>query len=144
MRNRILSLGLGTVFGFFLARSGAFEFAHVRGMFELRDFHLFGILGVAVPLAGLGIYLMQAMGIKSPEGVPIKIDQRKRHPGNLPGGVIFGMGWALSGICPGTSLAQAGSYAGLGIMSILGMALGMLVYRKVHDRYFSWEYDSCG
>ena len=144
MRNRILSLGLGLVFGFFLTRAGAFEFTHVRGMFELRDFHLFGILGVAVPLAGLGIYLMQYLGVHSPDGRPIKIAQRKRHPGNLPGGILFGMGWAVTGICPGTSLAQAGSYAGMGIVSIVGMALGMVVYRIVHDRYFSWEYDSCG
>lgn len=144
MKNRILSLVLGTVFGFFLTRSGAFEFGHVRGMFELRDFHLFGILGVAVPLAGFGIFVMQQLKIKSPDGRPIKIAQRVRHPGNLPGGIIFGMGWALSGICPGTSLAQVGSYAGLGIVTILGMALGMVVYRKIHDSFFSWEYDSCG
>lgn len=141
--NRVLSLAVGSLWGALVVKSGVYEFRHIHGMFLFQDFHMYGVLGVAVPVAAIGLMLLKRMRVRSPDGRLTKISQRGRHPGNLPGGILFGIGWAITGICPGTSLAQLGTGSGKAIIALSAMLVGIAIYRPIHERFFRWKTESC-
>ena len=137
-----INLLLGVLFGFILTRAGVADFGHVTGMFSLTDFHMYGVIGTAVPIGALGLYILRNQpGFNGRRLPPPK---KARHPGNLPGGLLFGLGWALTGACPGTSLVQLASGHWSAIVTIIGASAGIFAYRVVHKRYFSWNLDTCG
>ena len=142
MKTLSVNLLMGMLLGFILNRAGVAEFSHVTGMFSLQDFHMFGVLGVAVPVSALGLYLLR--GKKSFNGITLPPKRKERHPGNLPGGLLFGIGWAVTGACPGTSIVQLTSGHWGAAVTIVGIVAGMFAYRALHKRYFSWPLDSCG
>lgn len=142
MKNVFANLIMGAIFGFLLSRSGAFEFHHVTGMFQFQDFHLIGLLGVAVPVIGIGYYFMR--GKRMLNGGTFLPLQRNSHPGNFPGGLLFGLGWALTGTCPGTSFAQLGTGHWGALFTIVGIGAGVTTYRYFHRRFLPWQVDSCG
>ena len=143
MRTISFHVFLGLIFGYILGRGGVAEFSHVKGMFLLEDFHMYGVLGTAVPLAGLLIVWMEKRKVKSVDGEPINVPRRRRHPGNLPGGVLFGAGWALTGACPGTSLVQVATGHLLAFATVAGILVGVGFYPVIHRRFFDWVPDSC-
>ncbi len=142
MKNVLINIGMGMLFGFIVAKAGVADFGHVSGMFALTDFHMYGVIGTAVPIGALGLILLR--GKRGLNGRTLPPPKKASHPGNFPGGLLFGIGWALTGACPGTSIVQLGSgYWGAAI-TIVGAGLGILAYRRVHKKYFSWQLDSCG
>ncbi len=142
MKNIIANITMGLIFGWLLSRSGAYEFHHVSGMFLFQNFHLIGILGVAVPVAGLGFYLMRGRRMLNGNGFfPV---QKIVHPGNFPGGLLFGFGWALTGTCPGTSFVQFGTGHWGAMFTIVGIGVGVTTYRIFHQRFLRWPVDTCG
>lgn len=142
MKTLVVNVLMGMLLGFILNRAGVAEFDHVTGMFALTDFHMFGVIGLAVPVGALGLFLLR--GKKSVNGQTLPPPRKARHPGNFPGGLLFGIGWALTGACPGTSFVQLGSGHWGAAVTITGAIVGMFAYRALHKRYFSWPLDSCG
>lgn len=142
MKTLIVNVLMGVLLGFILSRAGVAEFDHVTGMFALRDFHMFGVIGLAVPVSAFGLFLLR--GKKSLNGLALPPKRKNRHPGNFPGGFLFGVGWALTGACPGTSFVQLGSGHWGAAVTIVGAVIGMFAYRRLHQRYFSWPLDTCG
>ena len=122
---------LGTLFGFILSRVGATEYDAIANMFLLRDLHLMGVIGGAVVVAGVGLRLLKKKQIACADGCSIVIKEKNRKPGNIVGGVIFGVGWALTGTCPGTGLAQLGEGKLMAFFTVVGMFLGAALYRRV-------------
>lgn len=121
-------IGLGTLFGFILSRAAATSYDAIHGMFRLTDLHLVGVIGLAIAIAAAGFAaarrrptLAKAMAVK-----PMK-------PGLVLGGLMFGAGWAISGTCPGTAIAQLGEGTLAGGITILGIALGAYL-RAALDR----------
>jgi hypothetical protein len=100
-----LYLILGTAFGFVLSRSGAADYNYIQGMFLFTEFQLYGIIGVGVVLTAPGLWLIKRHG-RTLLGQPIKIELKGRNRGNVLGGVLFGIGWSLAGMCPGTDLRE--------------------------------------
>lgn len=143
-RQIAVNLVMGVLFGWLLSRAGAYEFFHVAGMFAFEDFHLYGVLGVAFGVAALGFQLFKRTQAPTLSGRPLNVRQKPRHPGNIPGSLVFGVGWALTGACPGTSLVQIGSGYGGAILTVIGIGIGVLIYRPLHAKHFSWNADTCG
>ena len=135
---------LGILFGYLLGRAGVTEYAHILGMFSLTDFHMYGVLGTAVPTAGVLLWWMKKNKVRTAEGAVISIPRRARHPGNLPGGILFGIGWAITGACPGTSLVQVGTGHLLAGVTVAGLLVGLGLYTPIHNRFFTWQVDVCG
>jgi hypothetical protein len=127
---RVVFLIAGATFGFFLSRARATDFAAIHGMFELTDLHLFGVIGVAIASAALGLALLRRTSSTSLVGDPIHLATKPYHRAVLGGGVIFGVGWALSGACPGTALAQLGE----GKLYALSTAAGILAGTWLQQR----------
>ncbi len=102
------TLAFGVLFGFVLSRVGATEFDAIFEMFALRNLHLAGVMAVAIGLLALVFWRLRAGAGKTLKGEPISLVTKPMTPGLVGGALLFGVGWALSGTCPGTALAQVG------------------------------------
>ncbi len=117
----------GLVFGFLLQKGGVTRFQTIVGQLLLRDFTMIKIMLTAVVVGGVGIYGMLAMGMDV--GLHVK---NAAILGNLVGGVIFGVGMAILGYCPGTGVAAIGDGSRDAIPGVLGMLVGAAVYAEAH------------
>lgn len=119
----ILYLGLGTVFGFILSRSGAADYGFIQGMFLFTEFQLYGIIGVAVAVGAPGIWLIKRRG-RTLLGTRVEIELKPLHRGNTVGGVLFGVGWSLAGMCPGPILVNIGEGKLYAFAALAGALVG--------------------
>ncbi len=92
----VFYLVLGAVFGFILSRSGAADYNFIQGMFLFEEFQLYGIMGTAVVLTAPGIWLLKRRGTTL-GGHALRIDRKPAHRGNVVGGLLFGVGWSITG-----------------------------------------------
>lgn len=118
-----LYLALGTVFGFVLSRSGAADYNFIQSMFLFTSFQLYGIMGTAVALTLPGLWLLKKYG-KTIGGTPISIDMKPLNRGNLIGGLLFGVGWSIAGMCPGPILVNIGEGKLYAIATFAGALAG--------------------
>ena len=118
----IVYVVLGALFGFVLSRSGAADYDYIQGMFLFERFQLYGIIGTAVLLTAPGLWLIKRRGLTL-AGRPIKIELKAMHRGNVLGGLLFGVGWSIAGMCPGPILVNIGE----GKVYALGALAGALV-----------------
>jgi uncharacterized membrane protein YedE/YeeE len=116
-------LGLGTVFGLVLSRSGAADYNYIQGMFLLEEFQLYGIIGTAVAVTAPGLYLLKRYG-KTVTGAPIQFERKPGHRGNVFGGLLFGAGWSITGMCPGPILVNIGEGKLYAIAALAGTLVG--------------------
>jgi uncharacterized protein len=99
----------GIVFGIVMAKSEAISWYRIQEMFRFHAFHMYGIIGVAVLLGGLGVWIIKKYNIRDYHGNPIVFYPKdKSITRYLIGGTVFGMGWALSGACPGPMVVNIG------------------------------------
>lgn len=128
-----LILLLGISFGFVLSRSGAADFDYIQRMFLLQDFQLFGIIGAAVAVAMPGLWLLKRYG-KTASGAPIQLLDKGRHGGNVLGGALFGVGWAMTGMCPGPIFVNIGEGKLYAIAALIGALCGTWVFGVLYPR----------
>jgi uncharacterized membrane protein YedE/YeeE len=134
----LLYAALGTVFGFVLSRSGAADYNFIQSMFLFTSFQLYGIIGTAVALTLPGLWLLKKYG-KTIGGKPIVIDLKPLNRGNVAGGLLFGVGWSMAGMCPGPILVNVGEgkiYAVAALAGALsGAALVGVFYPKLQKPF---------
>lgn len=100
---------LGIVFGIVMAKSEAISWFRIQEMFRFQSFHMYGIIGTAVTLGIIGVALIKKFNIRDFHGNPILFHPKdKSIIRYLAGGTIFGLGWALSGACPGPMVVNIG------------------------------------
>jgi uncharacterized protein len=124
MRRYLPYLLAGTLFGFVLIKSEAASWYRIQEMFHFQSFHMFGILFSAIGTGMLSIQIIKHLGRKrSLDGQAIQIPEKP--PGRvsyIAGGIVFGLGWGLIGLCPGPMFALAGT-GSLGAIVVLAGAL---------------------
>ncbi len=108
----------GIVFGGVLVESEVISWFRIQEMFRFESFHMYGIIATAVLVAGAGIEIIKRLGLSGPQGEPLGLQPKTLGRGirYLAGGSIFGLGWALTGACPGPLVALVG--AGVPVMSV--------------------------
>jgi len=121
----------GTAFGFVLSRSGAADYDMVQGMFLLTNVQLYGIIGTAVVLTAPGLWLLEKHG-KTLFGKKLTIETKPRHKGNIVGGVSFGIGWSLTGMCPGPILVNVGEGKLYALAALAGALVGAALFGKLY------------
>ena len=126
-------LGLGTVFGFVLSRSGAADYNFIQGMFLFEEFQLYGIIGTAVVITAPALYLLKRHG-KTASGAPLRIDAKPGHRGNVAGGVLFGVGWSITGMCPGPILVNVGEGKLYALAALAGTLVGASAFGSLYPR----------
>ena len=124
---------LGTIFGFFLSRSGAADYNFIQGMFLFTNLQLYGIIGVAVVIGIPGIWLIRRRG-RTLTGKTLEIEMKPLHRGNVAGGVLFGIGWSLAGMCPGPILVNIGEGKVYALAALAGALAGAGVFGTIYQR----------
>jgi uncharacterized membrane protein YedE/YeeE len=100
---------LGTLFGIVMAKSEAFSWFRIQEMFRFQSFHMYGIIGTAVTFGVIGVAIIKKYKLRDIKGNPITFfPKEKSIMRYLVGGSIFGLGWALSGACPGPMVVNIG------------------------------------
>jgi uncharacterized protein len=131
--DRLLFLGLGTAFGYVLYRCGATDYDTVQGMFLLRDFQLWGVIGTAVALTVPGLRLLRRHG-RSLGGAALKVTPKPRNRGNWVGGAVFGAGWSITGMCPGPIFVNLGAGRLHALAALAGALLGAALLAALYPR----------
>lgn len=115
---------------------GFTNFDELHAFFALEDLRLLWTFALAVAVTSAAIHLARA-----PERA--RLPRGRVHPGIVPGAALFGIGWALTGACPGVVFAQLGEGQLLALLTLVGVLAGNLIYGRVHRRFFRWDTGSC-
>jgi len=135
----LLFLAFGAAFGFVLSRSGAADYDMIQGMFLFERFQLYGIIGAAVVLTAPALWLLRRQG-RTIAGQPIAWEPKPSHRGNLFGGLIFGIGWSITGMCPGPIFVNIGEGKLYAIAALAGALVGAGIFGALYprlQRYFA-------
>ena len=134
MKN-IIALLLGTLFGIILVKAEVLSWFRIQEMFAFQSFHMYGIIGSAVVVGALSVWLIRAFKVKSLEGNVIELaDKAPRYKSAYIGGTLFGLGWAMTGACPGPMDALVGSGTTIMILAVLSGMVGVYVYAMLRDK----------
>ena len=125
---------VGMVFGLVFVKSEIISWFRIQEMFRLQSFHMYGVIGTAVIIGMASIALIKRYNIKTIYGEPIVFHPKKFSKGQVIGGVTFGLGWALTGACPGPLFAQIGTGAFVVSVVILSAIAGTWVYGYFRER----------
>ena len=134
MLKKIAYLLFGILFGFALSRVGASDYNLIYNMFTGKDFKLALVIVTAIATAAILMKILALRGNRGFKGQKITVSKKKLNIYNLYGGIIFGIGWAISGSCPGTVLAQVGEGKILGIFTMIGLVAGTYVYALIAEK----------
>jgi uncharacterized protein len=103
-------------------------------MFRLQSFHMFGVIGSAMAVGMVSVWVIKRFKIKTIYGEPIEIPNKKFNKGQIYGGLLFGLGWALTGACPGPLFAQIGTGATVIIVTLFSAIAGTWVYGFLREK----------
>ncbi len=123
----------GLLFGVILVKSEVISWFRIQEMFRLQSFHMFGVIGSAVMVGMLSVWLIKRFKIKTIYGDPIVFVNKKFHKGTIYGGLLFGFGWAITGACPGPLFAQIGSGTTVIIITLFSAIAGTWVYGRFKE-----------
>lgn len=125
----------GIVFGILMTKSEAISWYRIQEMFRFQSFHMYGIIGTAVILGRIAVFLIKKFNISDIHGQPIVFQNKesgwKRY---LIGGSIFGLGWALTGACPGPMFVNIGYGYYSMILVVIGALLGTYLYGVIRNK----------
>lgn len=121
-------LAVGIVFGVVFIKAEVVSWFRIQEMFRLQSFHMYGVIGTAVVVGMISVWLIKKFNIKTIHGEPIHFTPKKFNKGQIIGGLLFGLGWAMTGACPGPLFAQIGSGALVVTIVLLSAIAGTWVY----------------
>lgn len=124
----------GIFFGIILVKAEVISWFRIQEMFRMQGFHMYGVIGSAVAVGALSVFLIKKFRIKTIYGEPIVFIHKSFNKGNVIGGLIFGFGWALTGACPGPLFAQIGTGASVIVVTLLSAIAGTWVYGYLRER----------
>ncbi|MBS1527834.1 MAG: YeeE/YedE family protein [Bacteroidetes bacterium] len=127
MRN-LKFLIIGIVFGIILIKSQVVSWFRIQEMFRLQGFYMYAVIGSAIAVGMVSVMLIKRFKVKTVSGEPVEIPKKQFTWGNVWGGLIFGLGWAITGACPGPLYALLGSGFGVIAVTLLSAILGTWVY----------------
>jgi uncharacterized membrane protein YedE/YeeE len=127
---------LGSAFGFVLTRSEVLSWFRIQEMFHFQSFRMYGIIGSAVVTAAVSLAVLKRLRLKSATGEIISVLPKKLGSGirYAAGGTIFGLGWALTGACPGPLVALIGNGVSVMIAALISALFGTWVYGWIRPR----------
>lgn len=127
-------LEVGMIFGIVFVKAEIISWFRIQEMFRFESFHMYGVIGTAVVVGMISVQIIKARKAKSIEGEAIVIHDKEFSKGQIYGGLIFGLGWAITGACPGPLFAQIGAGFTVVIVTFLSAVLGTWVYGKFRDK----------
>lgn len=131
----IVYLIIGVFFGIVMFKSEAASWFRIYEMFQFQSFHMYGLMGTALAVGVIGVQYIKKNSVKNINNSPIIIpDKEKSVPRYLIGGIIFGLGWALAGACPGPMFVLTGAGYFPILIVILGAVVGTWIYGLIKNK----------
>jgi uncharacterized membrane protein YedE/YeeE len=127
-------LAVGIIFGIVFVKAEIISWFRIQEMFRFQSFHMYGIIGSAVFIGMISVFLIKKFNLKTIYGEEVEFHPKKFNKGNIYGGLLFGFGWAITGACPGPLFAQIGSGATVIIITLLSAIAGTWVYGLLRDK----------
>lgn len=126
---------MGIVFGIVLSKGEIISWYRIQEMFRFQSFHMFGVIGSAVVFGILTIQFIKRTKLKDIYGYTITVStQDPGYARNLIGGTIFGLGWAITGACPGPLFILVGHQGWVFILALAGAILGTFTYGVIEKK----------
>lgn len=121
---------IGGAFGFVLVEAEVISWFRIQEMFRFESFHMYGIMATAVLVAGVSLELIKRRGLRDAAGQPLGLPPKTLGSGvrYVIGGTLFGVGWALTGACPGPLFALVGAGVPVMLVAIASALLGTWTY----------------
>ena len=133
-RLNISALFVGLYFGIVLVKSEVVSWIRIQKMFAFEEPYMYLIIGSAVVVGALSYWLIRRFEVKSPDGEVVDLPEKVYTKGTVIGGITFGMGWAVTGACPGPIYAQIGSGALFALVTFAGAMIGVYLYGLFRPR----------
>lgn len=127
-------LVVGILFGIVFVKAEIISWFRIQEMFRLQSFHMYGVIGSAVVVGMISVFIIKKFNVKTIYGEEIVFHAKTFNKGQIYGGLIFGLGWAITGACPGPLFAQIGSGATVIIVTLLSAIAGTWVYGYFRDQ----------
>ncbi len=124
----------GILFGIVLIKSEVISWFRIQEMFRLQSFHMYGVIGSAIVVGIISVFIIKKFKIRSIDGESISFEPKKFNKGQIYGGLLFGFGWALTGACPGPLFAQIGNGTTVIIVTLLSAIVGTWVYGYFREK----------
>jgi uncharacterized membrane protein YedE/YeeE len=132
---RILFILLGSVFGFLMSRAGATQFDFYAQLFLFQDLQLLWVILAAVSTGMLGVLLFKRFKVKAVvDGARLSFEGKPRKPGLIIGALLFGIGWGVTGMCPGSAAVMLGEGKVITLAAGFGMLFGTWLYALMYER----------
>lgn len=132
--SNIKYLIVGVFFGIIFVKAEIISWFRIQEMFQFKSFFMYGVIGSAVGVGVISVFLIKKLNVKTLNGEAIKIEPKTFNKGQIYGGLLFGIGWAMTGACPGPLFAQIGYGASVVIITLLSAILGTWVYGKFREK----------
>ncbi len=130
LKYTLVGIGFGIVF----VKAEIISWFRIQEMFRLQSFHMYGVIGSAVVVGVLSVWIIKKFNIKTIYGEKIEFHPKTFNKGQIFGGLMFGLGWAVTGACPGPLFAQIGAGSSVIIVTLLSAIAGTWVYGKFRDK----------
>ena len=125
---------VGLFFGIAFVKAEIISWFRIQEMFRLQSFHMYGVIGTGVVLGVISVWIIKKFNVKTVYGEPIQFHRKSYSKGHIIGGTLFGLGWAMTGACPGPLFVQMGTGAfivGVVLLSAIG---GTWVYGYFREK----------
>jgi hypothetical protein len=129
-------LVVGILFGIVITKAEVISWFRIQEMFRFDAFHMYGIIGSAVLTAAISLLAIKRLGLRGPDGEPLGFAPKVLGTGvrYLAGGTVFGLGWALTGACPGPLVALVGAGTPVMLVAFASALGGTWTYGRLRPR----------
>lgn len=125
---------VGIAFGIVFVKAEIISWFRIQEMFRFQSFHMYGIIGSAIAVGAISVWLIRKFNIKTIYGEEIIIHNKSFNKGQVYGGLLFGLGWAITGACPGPLFAQIGAGATVISVTLLSAIAGTWFYGYIREK----------
>ena len=132
--SNIKYLIVGILFGIVFVKAEIVSWFRIQEMFRLDSFHMYGVIGSAVTVALISLQIIKRFNLKTISGEEVNVPPKQFNRGQIYGGFLFGLGWAITGACPGPLFAQIGSGFLVVIITLLSAIAGTWTYGLLRSK----------
>ncbi|MCB0211177.1 MAG: YeeE/YedE family protein [Anaerolineae bacterium] len=134
MMKQFFVLLIGSFFGVVLVKSEVVSWYRIQKMFLFEEAHMYLIIASAIAVGVVSMYIIKRFNLKTVFHEDVAIKTKPFHKGMIIGGIIFGVGWAITGACPGPIYAQIGSGEYIALITFAGAMMGMYLYALLQPK----------
>lgn len=127
-------LVVGLPFGIVLVKAEIISWFRIQEMFRLQSIHMYGVIGSAVVVGAISVWIIRRFNVKTIYGEQIEFNSKSFNKGQVYGGLLFGLGWAITGACPGPLFAQLGTGVTVISVILISAIAGTWVYGYFRDK----------